>query len=187
MLESVLSAVSLSMDAFAAALCVGACTLEATRGTALRMGMACGIFQFFMPLGGWFLVVWCTGSMASVEHFDHWVAFVLLAFVGGNMIRGAFAPPEKCDTSDPTRSVTLLILALATSIDALVVGAGLSLVRKPVLFLAVCAGCITAVLCFAGVKVGRSVGTASGKRMEFVGGVLLVLIGFNILRTHLWS
>jgi putative Mn2+ efflux pump MntP len=171
------------MDAFAAALCIGACAVGATFGTAFRMGLACGIFQFAMPILGWFAGAYCA---ASVDAFDHWIAFGLLAFVGGNMIRSSFAPPEEIDSADPTRSITLFYLALATSIDALAVGAGFALVQKPVLPLSVCAGLVTALLCFSGVLAGRKAGRALGKRVELAGGILLCLIGLNILRTHLW-
>jgi putative Mn2+ efflux pump MntP len=184
MLESVLSALSLSMDAFAVALCIGACVIGPTRGPAFRMGLACGAFQFFMPLIGRFLGAYCAGPVAS---FDHWIAFGLLAFVGGNMIRGSFAPPEECNTSDPTRSMALFYLALATSIDALAVGAGFALVQKPVMWLSICAGLATALLCFGGVQAGRLLGCARGRHVERAGGVILFLIGFNILRAHLWA
>ena len=183
-LESVLSALSLSMDAFAVALCMGASVAGAGRGTGLRMGAACGAFQFFMPIIGWFLGAYCLDYIASV---DHWVAFGLLALVGGNMVRGSFAPPEECGTKDPTLSPTLLYLALATSIDALAVGASFAMIQRPVLLLALVAGVSTAVLCFGGVQAGRVAGNRLGKRVELAGGVLLCLIGLNILRSHLWA
>lgn len=182
LLESVLSALSLSMDAFAVALCVGACVIGSTQGTAFRMGIACGAFQFFMPLVGWFLGSYCIEYIASL---DHWIAFVLLALVGGNMIRSSFGAPENCDTTDPTRSMALIYLALATSIDALAVGASFAMVQKPVLWLALSAGFATALLCFGGVQAGRIAGCKLGKRVEFAGGVLLCLIGLNILRLHI--
>lgn len=183
-LESVLSALSLSMDAFAVALCIGACVVGATYGTAFRMGAACGIFQFVMPLIGWFLGAYC---ISYISAYDHWVAFGLLALVGVNMIRSSFAPPEACDTSDPTRSAALLYLALATSIDALAVGASFAVIHKPVFLLAVSAGIATAMLCFGGVRIGRLAGCRLGKRVELAGGILLCLIGLNILRMHLWA
>jgi putative Mn2+ efflux pump MntP len=182
--ESCFSALSLSLDAFAAALCVGACTAGANRSTALRMGMACGAFQFFMPFAGWLLGIYCLDYIAS---FDHWVAFGLLALVGGNMIRSSFTAPEACDAADPTRSAALFYLALATSIDALAVGAGFALVDKPVFWLAGLAGAATAALCFSGVRVGRMAGLRLGRRVESIGGTILILIGLNILYAHLWA
>jgi putative Mn2+ efflux pump MntP len=152
------------------------------------MGLACGIFQFLMPILGWLVGAYCAASVAS---FDHWIAFGLLAFVGGNMIRGSFAPldeqPPAENAADPTHSMTLLYVALATSIDALAVGASFALLQKPVLPLSICAGIITALLCFSGVLAGRMAGRFLGKRVELAGGLILCLIGLDILRTHLWS
>lgn len=179
--ESVFSALSLSMDAFAVALCVGGGAVGVTRGTALRMGAACGAFQFFMPFFGYFLGAWCADY---IESFDHWVAFGLLALVGVGMIRSSFASSER-ETVDPTRSAGLFYLALATSIDAMAVGAGFAMIQKPVFSLAVVAGIATAALCFGGVQIGRWAGCRIGKRFELIGGGVLLLIGFNILRLHL--
>jgi putative Mn2+ efflux pump MntP len=147
------------------------------------MGAACGAFQFFMPLVGWFLG---TYSLDYIASFDHWAAFGLLALVGGNMIHSSFAPAEVRGDA-PMSLATLLYLALATSIDALAVGASFAMVGKPAFWLAVVAGLATAALCFGGVQAGRLVGSRLGKRVELLGGALLCLIGFNILRTHLWS
>ena len=180
--ESVLSALSLSMDAFAVALCLGASVIGADWKTALRMGVACGAFQFFMPLVGWLLGEY---AIDYIESFDHWIAFALLAFVGGNMVRGSFAAPDACDTDDPTKSRALLYLALATSIDALAVGASFAIVDKPVTLLAGCAGVATAALCFVGIFIGRFAGDRLGKRVELAGGLILFLIGGNILWSHL--
>jgi putative Mn2+ efflux pump MntP len=177
--ESVVSALSLAMDAFAVALCLGAG--GATYGAAFRMGAACGIFQFFMPLIGWLLGAYSVDYIAS---FDHWVAFALLVLVGGNMIRGSFSPAEFCERVDPTRTAALFYLALATSIDALAVGAGFAMADKPVWGLAIVAGTATGTLCFGGMQVGRRVGCKLGKRVELAGGALLCLIGLNILRVH---
>jgi putative Mn2+ efflux pump MntP len=146
------------------------------------MGAACGAFQFFMPFVGWLLG---TYSLEYIASFDHWMAFALLTLVGGNMIRGSFAPAETCDAA-PISSATLLYLALATSIDALAVGASFAMVNKPVFWLAAVAGLATAALCFGGVQAGRLVGSKLGKRVELVGGALLCSIGFNILRTHIF-
>ncbi len=146
------------------------------------MGAACGLFQFFMPLGGWMMGGWSARLMAAL---DHWLAFGLLAFVGGGMIRSAFAPPEPCEGDATASAKALLSLALATSIDAFVVGAGFALVNKPVLPLALLAGAFTALACAAGIHLGRFVGCRFGKRVELIGGLLLILIGLNILVSHL--
>lgn len=183
--ESFLPALSLSLDAFAVAICIGLgiCETEANRKAAFRMGIACGGFQFFMPFLGWFLGAYFLDYISS---FDHWVAFALLSLVGGNMIRSSLLSFQTCDISDPTRLSALFYLALATSLDALAVGTSLSIVSKPVVWLATLAGIITATLCFIGVQSGRALGIKFGKRVELIGGTILILIGLNILREHLF-
>ena len=181
--DSIFSAASLALDAFAVALCVGAGAVSANRGAALRLGCACGSFQLAMPVIGWLLGAYAIGFIAS---FDHWVAFGLLALVGGNMIFASFSPDSKSCDGDPTRGRALLCLALATSIDALAVGTSFSVAGRPVTALAVGAGVITLALCYTGVIFGRYAGSKFGKRIEFVGGVVLTVIGLNILREHLF-
>jgi putative Mn2+ efflux pump MntP len=180
--DSLLSAVSLAMDASAVALCVGAGISGDVRGASLRFGATCGAFQFFMPFIGWYLGAYAINLIAS---FDHWVAFALLAFVGGNMIRGSFAD-NRCYAVDPTKSLSLLYIAIATSIDALAIGASFAITDRPVFLLAAGAGIVTLVLCCLGVIFGRSAGAKLGGRVEFAGGVILFVIGLNILREHLF-
>jgi putative Mn2+ efflux pump MntP len=182
--EMLLSALSLSMDALAASLGIGACLGAATgSAAALRVAGACGGFQFAMPLAGWFL-----GSrfLVFISDYDHWVAFGLLALVGGNMIRESFRPEDPtCPASDPSCGVALLTVAVATSIDALAVGVSFAAVGAPVMVLASWSGAITAFACFGGVMAGFRVGQLLGRKVEFAGGLVLCLIGANILRVHL--
>jgi|LSQX01.1.fsa_nt_gb putative Mn2+ efflux pump MntP len=182
--EMFLSAASLSMDALAASLGIGACLGTATgAAAAFRVAGACGGFQFAMPLAGWFLG---TRFLASISEYDHWVAFALLILVGGNMIRESFAPgDDTCPPSDPSCGLALLTIAVATSIDALAVGVSFAAVGAPVMVLASWSGAITAFVCFGGVLAGFRVGQFLGKKVEFAGGLVLCLIGANILRTHL--
>lgn len=189
-MDSVLSAASLAMDAFAVAICTGACGAAVpARTAALRMGVAFGAFQFIMPYIGFLLGAYAINMIAS---FDHWVAFGLLAFVGVNMIRESFEIRTTSDNpklqreSDSTRPATLLYLAVATSIDALAVGAGFALDSRPVGILAASAGIITAVLAYLGVVFGKRIGCEAGSKVEFAGGTVLILIGANILRTHIF-
>ena len=175
--ESAVSGFSLAMDAFAVSVCMGACIPGRFGRASLRMGGACGLFQFLMPLGGWAAGEWSAGLMAAL---DHW-----LAFVGGGMIRSALGPSNPCEGDATASPRALFSLALATSIDAFVVGAGFALVNKPVLTLALLAGVFTALTCVLGIYIGRFVGCRFGRRVELIGGVLLILIGLNILLTHL--
>ena len=179
---AVVSGCSLAMNSFAMSICVGACTVGSPWRPTSRLGLACGTFQFFMPLLGWKL------GMASARWFsfwDHWLAFGLLAFVGGGMVCDFLRGGEE-ECRDVTRSLRLLLtVALATSIDALAVGAGFGLTRLPVMPLAAVAGGVTAGACAAGTWLGRTAGAGLGRKMELLGGVLLILIGLNILATHL--
>jgi putative Mn2+ efflux pump MntP len=183
-MESLFSAFSLSLDAFAASLCLGAGAARGTRSAALRMALACGAFQFIMPLAGGVLG---TYSLEYISSFDHWTAFALLTLVGGNMIRESFGEEKREFRAGGAGGKNILYLALATSIDALAVGVGFSVVQKPILRLAAAAGIVTALLCFAGVKAGRLTGHRLGRRASLAGGLALILIGLNILRLHLWS
>ncbi|MDR0616736.1 MAG: manganese efflux pump MntP family protein [Synergistaceae bacterium] len=180
--DSLLSAASLAMDALAVSLCVGARGGAGTCGTALRMGAACGAFQFFMPLGGWVLGAY---ALSLIDSIDHWVAFGLLAFVGCRMIRGSFEE-NVCPAGDPTKSAAIFYLALATSVDAMAVGASFALTDRHVFPLAVSAGVITAGLCVAGVIFGSRAGAKLGNRAELLGGAVLIMIGLNILRGHIF-
>lgn len=170
------------MDAFAMSICVGACTVGNPWRPASRLGLSCGAFQFLMPLLGWKLG---TASARWFSFWDHWLAFGLLAFVGGEMVYDFFrgGGEECCDVTQSLR--LLLTVALATSIDALAVGAGFGLTRLPVMPLAIVAGGVTAGACAAGIWLGRTVGASFGRKMELLGGVLLILIGLDILATHL--
>ncbi|MDL2264647.1 manganese efflux pump MntP family protein [Synergistaceae bacterium OttesenSCG-928-I11] len=181
--DSILSATSLAMDAFAISMCIGATTSGARWASGLRLGLICGAFQFFMPFLGWL-----GGEFAAsyISAFDHWIAFGLLAAVGGNMIRESWNRAEtEIYDEDPTKKITLLYLALATSIDALAVGASFGISKRPVFALAAASGAITAVLCFVGIYIGRLAGCKIGKKVEAAGGLVLILIGLNILREHL--
>ena len=184
--ESTLSGCSLAMDAFAASLCIGASLPGRARGRApgamWRLGLACGAFQFFMPLLGQLLGELSTRWFPAV---DHWLAFGLLAFVGGNMVRGYFRDGETEISGAADSLLLLLSLALATSIDALVVGASFALAGLPVVELAVTAGAATALACAAGVWLGRFAGVRLGRRMELLGGLLLIAIGLEVLVSHL--
>lgn len=183
-IETLLCAASLSMDALAASMCIGACLgASVGEGAAFRVAGACGGFQFVMPLAGWFL----GGKfLYLISGYDYWAAFGLLVFVGGKMIRESFRPcGENCSPSDPSRGLPLLGVALATSIDAMAVGVSFAAVGAPVWALASWSGGITAMACFGGVLAGFRAGRLLGRRMEFAGGLILCLIGANILRARL--
>jgi putative Mn2+ efflux pump MntP len=143
-----------------------------------------GGFQFVMPVAGWLAGDKLLGFIKS---FDHWVAFGLLALIGGRMIYESFkmSEEEKASRPDQTQGKRLLVLALATSIDALAVGLSLGVVRTSILFAAVVIGATSFVLTIAGAKLGPIVGRVVGRRAELLGGLILIGIGVKILVEHL--
>lgn len=177
-------AVALAMDCFAITLGMACGSRGLTLKQAVRMGAYFGGFQFLMPIAGWF-----AGDrlLGLIEHFDHWVAFGLLALIGGRMIHESLemSEEEKAGRPDQTQGARLLLLALATSIDALAVGLSLGVVGTVILYPAVIIGVTSFVLTVAGAKLGPVVGRLTGKRAELVGGLVLIAIGVKILIEHL--
>ena len=181
-LEVMIIAVSLAMDSFAVAL--GAGTTRHARGyrAAIRLAFHLGLFQALMPIIGWFLGVTVQAAIAS---FDHWVAFALLALVGVRMIRSGLNSEVEAHMSDPTRGATLVLLSIATSIDALAVGLSLAVLGVTIWYPVVVIGVVTATLSFLGLRLGSRLGSQFGKYMEIGGGGLLILIGIRIVLSHI--
>lgn len=178
-LDIVILSVGLAMDAFAVSVCKGLSVEKAEAKGYLAVGIWFGLFQAIMPLIGYFL-----GSAFEkiVDSVDHWIAFVLLLLIGANMIKEAFSKNE--ETKNASFSFkTMLVLALATSIDALAVGITLALTPQKVnIFISVgIIGLITAFISMAGFKVGNLFGSKYKSKAEFVGGVILILLGLKIL------
>lgn len=183
--ELLLLAVGLSMDAFAVSICKGLAMKRADLRGALTCGVWFGGFQGLMPLGGFFL-----GSMfaTAIEAFDHWVAFGLLALIGANMLKEAFAHEDECaECGCADLSVkTMFVMAVATSIDALAVGVSLAMAGNVNIWAAVALiAAVTCVLSALGVKVGSVFGARFEKKAQFAGGAILILIGLKILLEHL--
>ena len=170
-------AVALSMDAFAVAVCKGLAMERINWKKAAVVGLWFGGFQAGMPLLGWLL-----GSQfeAYITSIDHWIAFILLALIGGNMIRESFSKEE--DAADASLSFkTMLLLAVATSIDALAVGVTFAFLEVKVFWAVTFIGVVTFLLSALGVKIGNLFGTRYKAKAEFVGGVVLILLGLKIL------
>lgn len=182
-LEIVLIAFGLAMDAFAVSIAAG--TLEVARGArpTFRLAFHFGLFQFLMPVIGWFVGITVAVAVAAL---DHWIAFGLLAFVGVRMIRSALNP-DPGPQADPSRGVMLITLAVATSIDALAIGLTLAMLQVDIWYPSAVIGLITGLLCTLGVQLGGRLGARFGRRMSVVGGVVLILIGLRILVSHLWT
>ncbi|MEE4241324.1 MAG: manganese efflux pump MntP family protein [Desulfopila sp.] len=178
-------AVALAMDAFAVALATGVALRNVSARQIFRLSWHFGLFQALMPVIGWF----CGTSVQHyVEAYAHWIAFVLLFAVGGNMIREALfgAEEDQAMKKDATRGATLVILSIATSIDALAVGLSMSLLQISIIYPAIIIGVVAGVFTIAGVYLGQK--AAGLKRLspiaEVSGGVVLWLIGLNVLRSH---
>ena len=183
--EQLLIAVGLSMDAFAVSICRGLGMKRLNLRTAAVLALFFGGFQALMPLVGWAL-----GSqfMWLIEPVDHWVAFVLLAFIGGKMLWEAFREEgEGCECEDTSRIDLreFLVLAVATSIDALAAGISFAALSVDIVTTVSLIGVITFALSFAGVAVGHFFGARYEKPASVVGGVVLIMIGLKVLLEHL--
>ncbi len=177
MIEIVLIAVALAMDAFAVSVCKGLAMQKITFNKAAIVGLWFGGFQTLMPTVGYFLG---SAFAEKIEAVDHWVAFVLLAIIGVNMIREALSKDEeKVDASLDVK--TMFLMAVATSIDALAVGITFALEGENIAVSAILIGVITFCISALGVKIGSVFGTKYKSKAEFVGGVVLVGIGLKIL------
>ena len=176
----ILIAIALGIDAFAVSLSAGAYLVKADARQTFRISFHFGLFQFFMPLLGWL-----AGSELAytIQAVDHWVAFCLLALIGGKMIKESMQDSKEIE-KDLTRGWSLVALSVATSIDALAVGFSLSLIGMKIFLPAVLIGIVAGTMSLIGVRLGERVSGLFGRRAEFVGGVVLVLIGVRIVLEH---
>ncbi len=175
-------AVGLSMDAFAVSLATAVTLPRVTPRHVFRLAFHFGLFQCLMPIVGWL-----AGRQVApwIEAFDHWLAFGLLALVGGRMLWEAWSDEREAERADPTRGWMLVTLSVATSLDALAVGLSLAFVGVSVWTPSVVIGLVTATLTAFGLRFGSRLGERWGRRAEIAGGVVLLLIGLKILAGHL--
>jgi len=175
-------AVALAMDAFAVAL-GAALVLPRLSGRHLfRFGFHFGLFQALMPILGWLAGL---TVRRWIEAFDHWIAFGLLLFVGGRMLWEARSGDEPEQRGDPTKGWSLVLLSVATSIDALAIGLSLAVLGVSIWMPALVIGVVASVLTVVGMWLGRRLGQAWGPRVETMGGLILIGIGVRILIEHL--
>ena len=177
-----LIAVGLAMDAFAVAVASGLAERKLRFRYAFKIAFFFGMFQALMPVAGWLMGFGLRGYIAGV---DHWVAFCLLALVGGKMIYESFKLKEAEDPSRPHGIYVLLLLSIATSIDALAIGVSLAFINVPIMMPAIIIGIVTFVLSCAGVYIGNKSGHFFEKKIEALGGLILIGIGLKILIEHL--
>lgn len=177
----VLIAISMAMDAFAVSLGSGVKFGPGPRPV-FRLVFHFGLFQAVMPVIGWFF-----GNTIEplVRDFDHWVAFGLLAFVGLRMVRSGFSKDEDDKQGDPSKGWTMVLLSVAVSIDALAIGLSLSFLNIIIWMPALLIGLVTSALSWIGLRVGNSFGKRYGRPVEIIGGLILCMIGVQIVISHL--
>lgn len=175
---------ALAMDAFAVAVAAGLALPAITPRRVFRLSFHFGLFQFLMPVTGWYV-----GRELAylIANFDHWLAFLLLSFIGGRMIWEALHEQneEAGPRSDPTRGFLLVTLSTATSIDALAAGLSFAFLNESIWVLSTTIGVITAILTAIGMLFGSRIGSRWGTRAEIIGGSVLILIGLRILAADL--
>lgn len=182
LIELFILAIGLSMDAFAVAICKGLATKNVKPYHMAVTGLWFGGFQALMPLIGYFLGATFEKYVTKV---DHWIAFILLGAIGANMIKEAFEKEEECDNCDFSFK-SMLVMAVATSIDALAIGITLALLPDINIFAAVAfIGVITFAFSAFGVKLGNVFGAKYKSKAEFAGGAILIILGLKILLEHL--
>lgn len=175
-------AVALAMDAFAVSIASGVAIQRLHVKHALKIAFFFGLFQALMPLVGWLAGL---SLRVYIERIDHWVAFGLLGFIGGKMIHESMKFEKDEEASDPLNIYVLLVLSIATSIDALAVGLTFSLLNIVVFTPILIIGAVTFMLSFAGVYIGDHLGHFFESKIELAGGLILIGIGFKILVEHL--
>ncbi|HSR74668.1 MAG TPA: manganese efflux pump MntP family protein [Sulfurovum sp.] len=180
MIELIILAIALSMDAFAVSLGLGAKQGGFDKWLAIKVGLVFGFFQGFMPLIGYLAGI---GLESFIESVDHWVAFVLLALIGAKMVYESFGEPVEEEIAQITNKV-LLLLAIATSIDAMAAGFTLTLMATTVAVSIFVIGLTTFIFSYVGVWFGTHGGAYLESKAELLGGIVLIAIGLKILIEH---
>ena len=177
-----LLSVSLAMDAFSVATVTGFSLGEVDNRIFLRMSLVFGVFHFFMPILGWL-----AGSsiVDLISGYDHWVAFILLAFVGVRMIYESRIEEKQIEASKIISSKNLVLFSVAVSIDSMAVGLTLFLERVAILIPSLVIGFVTFIISFSGTFIGQRTGKTFGKNTLIIGGIILILIGIRIVVTHI--
>lgn len=175
-------AVSLGVDAFSVAVGAGTFPTDNERRRTFRLVFHFGFFQ-----GGMALLGWLAGRTVAplVAEFDHWIAFILLAYVGGRMLLAAYRGDNENLKEDPSRGSMLVLMSVGTSIDALAVGLSLALAGDGIFWPSLIIGAVAAIMTFVGLRIGCRLGVAFGRPVQLLGGTVLIAIGVRVLLTHL--
>lgn len=179
--EIIFIGLGLAMDAFAVSVCKGLSMKKMNWRSAIVIGLYFGIFQAVMPVIGYFLGITFSNFVESV---DHWIAFILLSIIGGNMIKDSFDNEEE-KRNDKIDFKTMILLAIATSIDALAVGVTFAFFKANLELSVIIIGLVTFILSIIGVKIGNKFGDKFQNKAELIGGIILIVIGLKILLEHL--
>lgn len=174
-------AFSLGIDAFSVALGAGAFLVKTNQRQRFRLSFHFGLFQFMMPLIGWY----AGSSVASlISSIDHWVVLILLSVVGGKMIHDACSDGDDDVNTDITKGYKLVALSVATSIDALAVGFSIALIKGDIFIPAIIIGIVAAIMTLIGMLIGEKASVRHGKKAQIFGGIVLILIGLKIVIEH---
>lgn len=178
----VMLGVGLAADAFAVSVAEGVTIEKAVHKHTMRVSVMFGLFQGLMPVIGWL-----AGQTirSIIQPYDHWVAFVLLGFIGGKMVIDSLFGVETEETEGASDDVKLVMLAVATSIDALAIGITLAVLGANIWAPAIIIGIVTASLCAMGVQIGHRIGTYIGRKAEIVGGLVLIGLGIKIILQYM--
>ena len=182
-IELIILSIGLGMDAFAVSVCKGLSMKNMNWKKATIIGLYFGFFQLAMPVMGYFL---SKGFESIVINIDHWIAFILLGVIGGNMIKESLKQEKSENCNDNVNFKTMAILAIATSIDALAVGITFAFLNVNLLLAVSLIGIITFTLSIIGVKIGNIFGDKYENKAEFAGGVILIFLGIKILIFHIF-
>ena len=180
-LEILVIALALSLDAFTVSFAASTSGRVTDARAAFRLWFHFGLFQFLMPVIGWAL-----GKAIEpvISAFDHWIAFILLAIVGVRMIRSGLSSSTESRAGDPSHGLMLVMLAVATSIDALAVGLGMAALQMPIWYPSIMIGSVTAIMCMLAIVGGKRVGGWLGNRAQIAGGSILLIIALRVVITH---
>lgn len=176
-------AIGLSFDSFAVSVCSGLSLPNIRFYQAAKIAIFLALFQAFMPLIGWMIG---KSMKLLIEPVDHWLAFGLLSIIGGKMIIESFINPEEREIKNPLLIKVILMLSLATSIDALAVGFSFATLLDKILIAALIIGLVTFVASMLGILLGKKTGPKINRSAEITGGIILISIGLKILIEHLW-
>jgi putative Mn2+ efflux pump MntP len=180
-LTTTLTAIGLAMDCLAVSMSCGIVMRDFNRRDALRLGVFFGGFQAMMAFLGW---LGGTGFAGHIESIDHWIAFVLLLIIGVKMVHEGLEKENECANLDIRNMKVLLTLSIATSIDALAIGISYAFLEVDIIMPVIMIGLVSLVFALAGAGLGRKLGERFGKRMEIIGGLILIGLGIKILVEH---